>query len=167
VKAKADQDIAEAAHKAKLQKIADAKRDENYAKADALAKKAKEYQEKSRKTEERNKQALKDLDEKIAQKKAWESQQRVVDAYLPIRRDVESLISRWQRRVSERDDEREQVKALAKLEDLKLEDRLRLRMAAKAVGDHYSDYVAAQFAPLPTGKAELKTMAQREAAKRK
>jgi hypothetical protein len=35
------------------------------------------------------------------------------------------------------------------------------------VGDHYSDYVAAQFAPLPTGKAELKTMAQREAAKRK
>jgi hypothetical protein len=80
---------------------------------------------------------------------------------------VESLISRWQRRVSERDDEREQVKALAKLEDLKLEDRLRLRTAAKAVGDHYSDYVAAQFAPLPTGKAELKTMAQREAAKRK
>ena len=89
----------------------------------------------------------------------------VQDAYLPIRRDVETLITRWETKVSERDAEREQVKALAKLRALRPEDRMRLRKAAVAVAGHYDAWVAAQFAPLPTEKAELKEMKKREVAK--
>ncbi len=166
-KAKADAEAAEVERRATLQKIADAKRKEQEDKADALKAKQKENDERAKAKDALNKQRMKELDEKIAQKKAWESEQRVIDAYMPIRRDVEALISRWEKKVSERDDEREQVKALAKLRDLRPEDRLRLRKAAVAVADHYNEWIAPQFAPLPTVKEELKTMAKREVAKRK
>jgi hypothetical protein len=166
-KLKADAEVAEVERRATLQKIADAKRKEQEDKADALKAKQKENDERAKAKDALNKQRIKELDEKIAQKKAWESEQRVIDAYMPIRRDVEALISRWEKKVSERDDEREQVKALAKLRDLRPEDRLRLRKAAVAVADHYNEWIAPQFAPLPTVKEELKTMAKREVAKRK
>ncbi len=166
-KAKADEEAAEAQRKATLQKLADAKRKEQEDRADALAAKLKENDQRAKDKEALNKKRMKELDETIARKKAWEAEQRVIDAYLPIRRDVEALLSKWTRRVSERDDEREQVKALAKLKALTPTDRLRLRKASVAVADHYNDWVAPQFAPLPTAKAEFKTMAKREVAKRK
>ena len=156
---------AEEAHKALLKKEADARRAENDHKADVLAAKRKEADERAKEKEALNKLRMTELDAKIAQKKEWEKQQRVQDDYAPIRRDVETLVIRWETKVSEKDGEREQVKALAKLKALRPEDRLRLRKAAVAVADHYSTWIAAQFAPLPTAEEELKEMAKREKAK--
>jgi hypothetical protein len=165
-KIKAQEKAADTERKALLQKIANADRAENEKKAEAERARLKKQQEESRNTEERNRIAMQALEAKVAQIKAWEASQRLEDAYAPIRRDVQTLISRWETKVSENDAEREQVKALAKRKDLRPEDRLRLRKAAVAVADHYSDWVAPQFAPLPTGKAELKAMAKKEKSKR-
>ena len=166
-KAKADAEKAEAEHKDLLKKEADARREENNRKADALAKQIKEKDERAKAKEVNNQIAMAALEEKLAQKKAWESEQRIQDAYLPIRRDVESMIGKFETLVSERNSLREDVKALAKLKALRPEDRKRLRTAAAAVGDWFSDWVAAQFAPLPTAKTELKEMAKKEKSKRK
>ena len=166
-KAKADEKKAEEDHKALVKKLADAQREENLRKTDALAKQIKENDARAKEKEVLNKVRMAELDAQLKAKKEWEAQQVVQDAYLPIRRDVETLITRWETKVNEHDAEREQVKALAKLKALRPEDRLRLRKAAVAVADHYSDWVAAQFAPLPTVKAELKEMKKREVAKRK
>lgn len=166
-KAKAEEKAAEDIRKATLQKIADAKRAENESKADELKAQLKAKDKVAKEKEVLNKLRMQELEEKIAQKKAWEAQQRVQDAYAPIRRDMESLISRWEKKVSERDDEREQVKALAKLRGLRPEDRLRLRKAAVDVANHYESWVAVQFAPLPNSKDELKEMDKREKSKRK
>ncbi len=166
-KAKADAEKAEAEHKVLLKKEADARREENNRKADALAKQIKEKDQRAKDKEALNILAMAGLEEKLAQKKAWEAEQRVQDAYLPIRRDVESMIGKFETLVSERNPLREDVKALAKLKALRPEDRKRLRIAAAAVGDWYSSWVAAQFAPLPTVKAELKEMAKKEKSKQK
>src|ERR1035437_5899337 len=166
-KTKADQEETEESHKALIKKLADAQREENERKADALAKQIKENDTRAKEKDALNKVRIKELDKQLAAKKAWEAQQVVQDAYLPIRRDVETLITRWETKVSERDAEREQVKALAKLSALRPEDRRRLRKAAVDVANHYDAWVAAQFAPLPTVKAEFKEMKKREVAKRK
>ena len=166
-KAKADEKKAEEDHKALVKKLADAQREENLRKTDALAKQIKDNDARAKEKEALNKVRMAELDAQLKAKREWEAQQVVQDAYLPIRRDVETLITRWETKVSEHDAEREQVKALAKLKALRPEDRLRLRKAAVAVADHYSDWVAAQFAPLPTVKAEFKEMKKREVAKRK
>jgi ParB-like chromosome segregation protein Spo0J len=158
---------AEEAHKALVKKLADAERDENDRKTDALAKQIKENDERAKAKEALNKERMKELDKQLAAKKAWEAQQVVQDAYMSIRRDVETLITRWETKVSERDAEKEQVKALAKLRALRPEDRRRLRKAAVDVANHYDAWVAVQFAPLLTEKAELKEMKKREVAKRK
>lgn len=166
-KVKADAAQAEAEHKALLKKEADARREENNRKADALAKQIKEKDERAKAKDTLNMLAMAGLEEKLAQKKAWESEQQVQDAYLPIRRDVESMIGKFETMVSERNPLREDVKSLAKLKALRPEDRKRLRTAAAAVGDWYSSWVSAQFAPLPTAKAELKEMAKKEKSKQK
>ena len=166
-KAKAAEKQAEEDHKALVKKLADAQREENLRKTNALAKQIKENDARAKEKEVLNKVRMAELDAQLKAKKEWEAQQVVQDTYLPIRRDVETLITRWETKVSEHDAEREQVKALAKLKALRPEDRLRLRKAAVAVADHYSDWVAAQFAPLPTVKAEFKEMKKREVAKRK
>jgi hypothetical protein len=101
-KAKADEKEAEEKHKALLKKEADARREENNRKADELAAKRKEADERAKAKEELNKQRVKELDEKIAQKKAWEAQQTIQDEYKPIRRDVEAFISKYEMRISER-----------------------------------------------------------------
>lgn len=166
-KAKEDEEKAEAEHKALVKKLADAQSDEQNKKADALKAELKAKDERAKAKEVLNKLRVVELDAKIAQKKAWEAEQQVQDAYKAIRRDVECLLLRWETKVSERDAEREQVKSLAKLKDLKPADRLRLRKAAVAVADYYNDWVAARFAPLPTGKQELKGLSKREATKRR
>jgi hypothetical protein len=165
-KAKADAKQAEDEHNALLKKEADARREENNRKADALAKQIKEKDERAKAKEILNQLAMAGLEEKVAQKKAWEAEQRVQDAYLPIRRDVEVMLGKFETMVSERNPLREDVKALAKLKALRPEDRKRLRTAAVAVADWFSSWVAAQFAPLPTAKAELKEMAKKEKSKR-
>jgi hypothetical protein len=166
-KAKADEKAAEEAHRALVKQRTDALREENERKADALAKQIKDNDARAKEKDALNKVRMKELDKQLAAKKEWEAQQVVQDAYMPIRRDVETLITRWETKVSERDAEREQIKALAKLRALRPEDRLRLRKAAVAVANHYDSWVAAQFAPLPAAKAEFKEMKKREVAKRK
>jgi hypothetical protein len=166
-KAKADEKARDEANKALLKKEADARREENYKKQQALAMQIKDNDERAKAKEALNKVRMKQLEEQIAAKKAWEAEQVVQDDYRQIRSAVENLITRWETKVSERDAEREQVKALAKLSALRPEDRRRLRKAAVDVANHYDAWVAAQFAPLPTAKAELKEMKKRETAKRK
>lgn len=160
-KAKEDEAKAEAEHKALMKKLADAQREEQNVKADALLAKLKKQQEDSRNIEERNKIARKALDDKLAQKKAWEAEQRVQDAYLPIRRDVEAMVSKLETTISERNPLREQVKSLANCKGLKEVDRVRLRKAVIAVADWFSDWVAPQFAP------ELKAAQKRAVDTRK
>jgi DNA repair exonuclease SbcCD ATPase subunit len=165
-KAKADAKQAEAEHNALLKKEADARREENNRKADALAKQIKENDKRAKDKEVLNQLAMAGLEEKLAQKKAWEAAQRIQDAYLPIRRDVESMMGKFETLVSERNPLREDVKALAKLKALRTEDRKRLCTAATAVGDWYCSWVAEQFAPLPTAKKELAEMVKKEKSKR-
>ena len=164
-KQKEQKEAEEEKRKALLKREAEARRAENEAKADALAARIKEADKRAQEKDALNKLRLQELDEKIAQKRAWEAEQKVQDSYASIRRDVESLIRTWETKVSERDAERERVKSLAKLKALRPEDRLRLRKAAVAVADHYNSWVAAQFAPLPTDKDELKELAKREKEK--
>jgi hypothetical protein len=161
-KAKADEKEAEEKHKALLKKEADARREENNRKADELAAKRKEADERAKAKEELNKKRVKELDEKIAQKKAWESQQRIVDAYAPTRRDVEAMLGKMERIVGESNPFCDEVKALAKLRKLKAEDRERLRQAALTVGEWYKGWVAEQFLPLVTQERELAEMKKKE-----
>lgn len=146
-KAKEDEKAAEAAHKAYVQKLADAKRDENNRKADADAKAAKAADTRAKEKEVLNKVRMAELDAQIIAKKEWEAEQRVQDAYLPIRRDVEAMIGKLELMVSERNPLREAVKALAINKKIKPQDLVRLRAAAVAVADWYNDWVAPQFAP--------------------
>jgi len=160
-KAKADEKKAEEERKALLKKLADAERAENEKKADALVAEMKRKQAESRNTEERNKIAMKALDDKIAKKKEWEAAQRVQDEYLPIRRDVEAMLGKLETIISERNPFREDVKSLSKRKGIKPEDLVRLRKAAMSVANWYADWVAPQFAP------ELKAAQKVAAEKRK
>ncbi len=162
-KAKADEKEAEEKHKALLKKEADARREENNRKADELAAKRKEADERAKAKEELNKKRMAELDEKIAQKKAWESQQRIQDAYAPIRRDVESLIGRLETMVSERNPMREEIKALGKQRKLRTEDRERLRKAAADVANWFGSWVVVQFSVPFTAQQELSEMRKRNA----
>jgi hypothetical protein len=160
-KAKEDADKAEAENNALVKKLADAQLEENNKKADELVAKLKKQQDDSRNVEVRNQVAMKALEDKLAQKKAWEAEQRVQDEYLPIRRDVEAMIGKLETMVSERNPLREQVKSLANCKGLKPEDRNRLRKAAVDVSNWFGDWVAPQFAP------ELKAAQKRAVDTRK
>lgn len=160
-KAKADEKAAEEAHKALVKKLADAQREENERKADALAKQIKDNDARAKEKEALNKVRMKELDKQLAAKKEWEAQQVVQDAYMPIRRDVEAMIGKLERTVSESNPFREDVKSLSTRKGLKPEDKLRLRKAAMAVSDWYGDWVAPQFAP------EMKATQKRTAEARK
>lgn len=161
-KAKADEKKAEEDHKALVKKLADAKRAENEAKADKLAAEIKEKDTRAKEKDALNKQRVKDLDDQLAAKKLWEAEQAVQDAYMPIRRDVESLIGKLETMVSERNPLREEVKALAKQSKLRPEDRERLRKASADVANWYSSWVVAQFAAPFTAKQTLDELNKRE-----
>lgn len=138
---------AEEERKVHLQKMADAARAENEAKADKLAKELKENDKRAKEKEALSKLRMAELDAQIKAKQEWEAQQRVQDAYLPIRRDVEAMLGKLETIVSERNPFREDVKSLSGRKGLRPEDRLRLRKAVVAVADWYGEWVAAQFAP--------------------
>jgi len=159
-KAKEDEAKAEAEHKALVKKLADAKREEDMRKAEALKAEMKAKDERAKEKEALNKSRRLELDKQIQAKKEWEAAQRVQDAYLPIRRDVEALIGKYERKVSESNPEREEVKSLAGRKGITDVDKQRLRVAAMAVSNWYADWVAPQFAP------EMKA-AQKQAAVKK
>ena len=66
---------------------------------------------------------------------------------MPIRRDVEAMLGKLERTVSESNPFREDVKSLATRKGITAVDKQRLRVAAVAVADWYNDWVAPQFAP--------------------
>jgi hypothetical protein len=144
-KAKADEKEAEEKHKALLKKEADARREENNRKADELAAKRKDEDERAKAKEELNKKRVKELDEKIAQKKAWEAEQRIVDAYAPIRRDVESFISKYEMKASERNPEREEIKSLVRRKGLRTEDRARMQRVLRDYANFLYDWALPLF----------------------
>lgn len=146
-KAKADEKKAEEDHKALVRKLADAEQEEDNRKQDALAKQIKDNDERAKAKDALNKVKMKELDKQLADKKAWEAQQQVQDAYMPIRRDVEAMLGRMETIVSERNPFREDVKSLSTRKGIKPEDKVRLRKAAVAVSNWYVDWVAPQFAP--------------------
>ena len=160
-KAKAEEKAAEEKHKALVKKLADAQREENDRKADELKARLKAEDKRAQEKEALNKVRRAELDAQIQAKKDWEAQQRVQDAYLPIRRDVEAMIGKLERTVSESNPFREDVKSLSTRKGIKPEDKLRLRKAAVAVADWYNDWVAPQFAP------EMKAAQKRAAEARK
>jgi ParB/RepB/Spo0J family partition protein len=144
-KAKEDEKAAEAEHKALVQKLADAKRDENNRKADALAAQIKEADTRAKDKEALNKVRRAELDAQLEAKKLWEAEQCKQDLYLPVRRDVEAMIGKLDTMASERNPMRELVKALAREKKLTPVDRERLRKAAITVSDWFGGWVAAQF----------------------
>jgi len=162
-KAKEDEKAAEAEHKALVQKLADAKRDENNRKADALAAQIKEADTRAKDKEALNKVRRAELDAQLEAKKEWEAQQRVQDLYLPVRRDVEAMIGKLETMASERNPMREQVKALVNCKRVKPQDLVRLRVAAVAVADWFNDWVAPQFAPEMKGAQKVAVMNRKAA----
>jgi hypothetical protein len=161
IKAKADEKAADEAHKALVKKLADAERADNERKADELKAKLKAEDKRAQEKEVLNKLRSAELDSQIAAKREWEAKQQVQDAYLPIRRDVESMLGKLERTVSESNPFREDVKSLSTRKGITAVDRQRLRTAVVAVADWYNDWVAPQFAP------ELKAAQKVAANKRK
>ena len=143
-----------------------AQREENDRKADALKAEIKAKDERAKAKEVLNNLRRSEFDAQIQAKKDWESQQRVQDDYLPIRRDVETMIGKLETLVSERNPFRELVKALARQKKLSPTDRERLRKASMDVSNWYGSWVATQFSAPFTAKTELSEMTKREKAKR-
>jgi hypothetical protein len=162
-KAKEDEKAAEVEHKALVQKLADAKREENNRKADALAAQIKEADTRAKDKEALNKVRRAELDAQLEAKKLWEAEQRSQDAYMPIRRDVEAMIGKLETMVSERNPLREQVKSLVNCKRVKPQDLVRLRVAAVAVADWFNDWVAPQFAPEMKGAQKVAVMKRKAA----
>ncbi len=160
-KAKADEKAAEEAHQALVKKLADAKREEDDRAADALKAKIKAEDKRAQEKEVLNKLRMAELDAQVQAKKEWEAAQRIQDAYLPIRRDVEAMIGKLETIVSERNPFREDVKSLSTRKGIKPEDRLRIRKALMDVSNWYADWAAPQFAP------EMKAAQKRAAEERK
>ena len=112
-----------------------------------------------------NKLRAAELEEKLEKKKAWEAEQRQQDAYLPLRRDVENFIKRYETKITESNPEREEVKALNRSLaggiKLKPEDRTRAQRAVRDYANWLYDWVLPQLAP------ELKAEQKRAVEARK
>lgn len=164
-KTKAEEKKAEEDRKALLKKMADAQREENDRKADALKKQLKENDERAKQKEVLNKLRAKELEEKLEQKRLWEAQQRQQDLYQPLRRDVENFISRYEMKITERNPEREEVKALNRTLTggirLKPEDRARAQRAVRDYANWLYDWVLPQLAPELKAEQKRKAEAQK------
>ena len=160
-KAKADTDKAEAERKALVKKLADAQREENDRKADALKAEIKAKDERAKAKEVLNNLRRSEFDAQIQDKKDWEASQRVQDAYLPIRRDVEAMIGKMETLVSERNPFRDDVKNLSTRKGITDVDKQRIRRALMDVSNWYADWAAPQFAP------EMKAAQKRAVVARK
>ena len=145
--------------------MADAQREENDRKADALKKQLKENDERAKQKEVLNKLRAKELEEKLEQKRLWEAQQRQQDLYQPLRRDVENFIGRYEMKITERNPEREEVKALNRALTggirLKPEDRARAQRAVRDYANWLYDWVLPQLAPELKAEQKRKAEAQK------
>lgn len=146
-KSKAEAEKADVEHRALVQKAVEAKRDEDIRKADRLMAEMKEKDERAKAKEALYKVRRAELEKAVQAKKEWEAQQRIQDAYMPIRRDVEDMIGKLETIVSERNPFREAVKSLSTRKGIKPEDRQRIRRALMDVSNWYGDWAAPQFAP--------------------
>ena len=160
-KAKADEKAAEEAHKALVKKLADAQREERMKAAEKLAAQLKENDQRAKEKEVLNKLRMSQLEEQLAAKKEWEAKQRIQDEYLPIRRDVEAFISKYETKASERNPEREEIKSLAGRKGLRPEDRARASKALREYANWLYDWALPQLA------LELKAEQKRKAEARK
>jgi len=164
-KIQADEKKAEEEHKALLKKIADAHRAENERKADELKAKLKAEDKRAQEKEVLNKLRAAELDEKLKKKKEWEAEQRQQDLYMPLRRDVDNFISRYEMKITERNPERDEVKALNRTLAggirLKPEDRARAQRAVRDYANWLYDWVLPQLSP------ELKAAQKRTVETRK
>lgn len=164
-KRKADAKKAEEEHKALLKKLADAERAENEKKADALKARLKADDKRAQEKEVLNKLRAAELDEKLKKKKEWEEQQRQQDEYLPLRRDVENFIKRYETKITESNSEREDVKALNRTlaggVRLAPADRARAQRAVRDYANWLYDWVLPQLSP------ELKAAQKRTVDARK
>lgn len=146
-KAKADEVEAEKTHKELVRKLAGAERESKVKEAEELAKRIKENDKRAKEKEELNKVRAAEFEQQLEAKKKWEAAQRVQDAYLPIRRDVEVMMQKLETIISERNPFREDVKSLANRKGITEVDKQRLAMAAVNVANWYFDWVVPQFSP--------------------
>ena len=164
-KIQADTKKAEEDHKALLKKLADAQRAENEKKADELKAKLKAEDKRAQEKEVLNKLRAAELEEKLEKKKAWEAEQRQQDAYLPLRRDAENFIKRYETKITESNPEREEVKALNRtlIGGVRLTpaDRARAQRAIRDYANWIYDWVLPQLSP------ELKAAQKRTVDSRK
>ena len=164
-KIQADTKKAEEDHKALLKKLADAQRAENEKKADELKAKLKAEDKRAQEKEVLNRLRAAELEEKMEKKKAWEAEQRQQDAYMPLRRDVENFIKRYETKITESNPEREEVKALNRtlLGGVRLTpaDRARAQRAIRDYANWIYDWVLPQLSP------ELKAAQKRTVDSRK
>ena len=157
---KAKEKQEEEEHKALVKKLAEAKREEDKKKAKELKDRIEEQEAESARQSETfdiRKVALEARTERIEQEKAEAKEE---DKYLPIVREVDCIVH-----LLERKDVEERVKALAR-KPLNANDRQRLRNAAINAGAWYTDWVAEQFLPPLSTKANMTEYKRREAAKR-
>jgi ParB-like nuclease domain len=88
-----------------------------------------------------------ELDKKVEQRKAQEAAQQKVDAYLPIKREVERILHKLEGdTATTKEALAAEVKALARL-SINPTDRERLRQAALNLGTWFCEWVALQFIP--------------------
>jgi hypothetical protein len=86
-----------------------------------------------------------------------------VDAYAPIRRDVESFISKYEMKITERNPEREEIKSLAGRKGLRPEDLARAQRALRDYANWLYDWALPQL--MPSLKAEQKQAVANRKAK--
>jgi hypothetical protein len=148
-------------HKALVKKLAEAKREEDTRKAKEIRDRLDAQDEATAKAEETFKEKNKVLDAKVQQVKQNEQKAKEQDKYLPIRKEVDRIVHKLERR-----DEEEEIKALAR-RPLNANDRERLRQSALKLGEWYNTWVADLFLPPLSTKSSLAEYRNREEAKRR
>jgi hypothetical protein len=105
------------------------------------------------------------LEVKMAEVKAAAVEAKKMDAYMPVKREVERILHRMEA-VSSASALAEEVNALSR-QPLNCNDRERLRQAAIATGTWYIDWVAMQFVPPFAASKKLNEYRSREASSRR
>ncbi len=164
---KAVEEKAEAERQKLVKQIADAKKAEDDKRATELKARleAKKAQEAEQEVTLKIRQAA--LNARVEERKKREAESKKVDAYAPIKREVERILHKLDgSTATTRDGLGEEVKALAR-QTLTPVDRERLRQAAISTGNWYMDWVAMQFIPPFAGKKDLTEYRRREEAARR
>jgi len=159
--ARARQDAEEKKQKALLEKLAEAKREENAKQVQAIKAKLEAEKAAAAEKETLDKIRISEIDAKVEAAKEKAAEQAKVDEYAPLAHETDRLV-----RILNRRDEEEAVKAHAR-KNLNNNDRERLRQAAIAKGTWYMEWVAMQFLPPLSSKKQMDEYRKREASKRR